>query len=144
MATVIAKSGATREISDDFYEPERIVGLDEGGRVVIDSFDAFNSEPEMRGPYADGRSYVHRPFLFGLTLCCNASDTGIDSGIVCRGCYGFPGEWVPEDTNRRGEVVPAHYADAGNYLYKEDDGTFPGLDPLDRIEGLTTTQGASK
>lgn len=105
------KGGRTAFVhSDDLARSERIAGLDPDGRIVVDDFDARNSEPEVRGPYADGRSYVHRPFMFGLTLCCQASDKGVEDGIVCRGCYS--------------------YEETGNYLYKEDDGSFPGLDPI--------------
>lgn len=121
MTTVIVTQSGGHRVLPERLEPKRVVGLDQDGRIVVDDFDAFNREPELR-EYADGQKIRHTPFLFGLTLCCDASDKGIDVGVVCRGCYGFPGE-----------MVDGKEADTGSYLYKHDGG-FPGLDPLDHFE----------
>jgi len=88
--------------SDELAQSGRIVGADPEGRIVVNDFDAFNAPAE------------HHPFLFGLTLCCQASDKGVENGIVCRGCYA--------------------YDETGSYLYREADGSFPGLDPIDTLE----------
>lgn len=80
-------------------ELSRVVGFDQAGRIVVNDFDAFN-------PNAS-----NDVFLFGLTLCCNASDKGVEDGIVCRGCYG--------------------YHETGNYLFRSHG--FPGFDPLTQI-----------
>jgi hypothetical protein len=90
-------------------DPARVAGLDEEWRIVVDDFDARNSEPETV-TFAGGAQHTLHPFMFGLTLCCNASDKGAEGGTVCRGCYG-----------RR---------DVGNYIYRAADGSFPGLDPV--------------
>lgn len=86
MTTFVFASGETREIAD-FYEPERVVGLDPEGRILVN----------------DGGD-----FLFGLTLCCNASDKGTESGIACRGCYGT------EETGAY--YFEAHYADVADVV----------------------------
>lgn len=72
---------------------------------------------QVRGLDEDGRIVVAdfdgnagAEFLFGLTLCCNAYDKGGENSIYCRGCYG-------DD-------------DVGNYLWRNDDGTYRGLDPV--------------
>lgn len=57
-----------------------------------------------------------RPYLFGLTLCCNAYDKGSMDGVVCCACYG---------DNETG-------ADIGAYLPLTADG-FVGLDPVASI-----------
>lgn len=117
MTTIVTKSGARKEIPEGI-ELERIIGLDEEGRIVI--FDEWMSCP------------------FGLTLCCNAFDKGMEDGVGCRGCYGFQDEWVPDSTDRRGNFVPAHYADAGsNLFFKNQDGSWAGLDALDHFENIT-------
>lgn len=80
---------------------EIVAGLDEDGRIVVDNLDALKG---------------NGPFLFGLTLCCNAFDKGVEDGIVCRACY--------DD------------ADVGNYLYPvvvDGQRTFPTLDPVKEI-----------
>lgn len=66
--TLRFRSGATRQTNID---PARVVGLDRDGRILVNDF--------AKGE--DG-------WLFGLTLCCNASDKGTETGIACRGCYG--------------------------------------------------------
>lgn len=50
----------------------RVAGLDPEGRIVVHFY------PDS----PDGG------WRFGLTLCCDASDKGGQSGVVCRGCYG--------------------------------------------------------
>lgn len=100
---VVTESGE-RRVLPERLDPAVVAGLDEDGRIVVDHFDARNDEKPQFGT----------PFMFGLTLCCNASDKGVEDGVVCRGCYGD--------------------ADTGNYLFREADGTFPGLDPVARIE----------
>lgn len=75
MTTTYAfESGATRELSISVPPEEiRVVGLDEEGRVVVRYYGG-----------EDGKG----GWLFGLTLCCNASDKGMEHGIECRACYG--------------------------------------------------------
>lgn len=102
MKTITAASGRTRELPEHL-DPVRIAGLDPEGRIVVDDFDARNAEPASD----------QAPFMFGLTLCCDAYDKGVEDGIVCRGCY---------DTR-----------DVGSYLFREPDGTFPELDPITSI-----------
>lgn len=63
--TIRFQSGATRALHADLAK--RVQGLTANGRVVVD----------------DGYGY-----LFGLTLCCNAYDKGVEDGVVCRSCYG--------------------------------------------------------
>lgn len=62
-------SGAVKVVSDEF-EPvtdyAKVVGLDADGRIVMQM----------------GEDYT-----FGLTLCCNAYDKGVEDGVVCRACY---------------------------------------------------------
>jgi hypothetical protein len=105
MAILTTASGRKRRLPADL-DPARVVGLDQDGRIVVDDFDAFNAQPQTVG------GYTMQPFLFGLTLCCNASDKGCEDGVYCRACYG----------SKRN-------ADEGNYLYRAADGTFPDLDP---------------
>jgi hypothetical protein len=64
MRTIQFQSGATREVSEDLSYP--VVGLDAEGRIVVDMGH----------------------WLFGLTLCCNAFDKGMEDGVYCRACYG--------------------------------------------------------
>lgn len=85
---------------------DMIAGLDTDGRIVIDQWGARTSTTSPSGG---------RAFMFGLTLCCNASDKGTEHGVVCRSCFSS--------------------AESGNYLFREPDGSFPGLDPIDHIEG---------
>jgi len=88
--TITTASGRTRTLPATLA-PERVLGLDEDGRFVVAVTD-------------------DAPFLFGLTLCCDASDKGAEHGIVCRGCYGSE--------------------EVGNYLWRNPDGTYDGLDPV--------------
>jgi len=106
MTAIITESGRRKRLPDGL-DPQRVAGLDEDGRIVVDDFDARNAAPITIA------GHTTNPFMFGLTLCCNASDKGVEDGIVCRGCYGSQ--------------------DVGNYLYREDDGTFPGLDPIKEV-----------
>lgn len=95
MTTVTTESGRTREVPDKLMMAN-IVGLDPDGRFVVDNFGALTKG---------------EPFLFALTLCCDASDKGVEDGVVCRGCY--------SDN------------DTGAYLFPVD-GQFPELDPIVR------------
>lgn len=72
--TLTLASGATAEVPANI---DNVVGIDSEGRIVVDHFDALADDAK------DGA------FLFGLTLCCNASDKGVEDGVVCRGCYGY-------------------------------------------------------
>jgi hypothetical protein len=90
MTAVRTASGARKELPATL-DPERVVGLDLDGRIVVKVTD-------------------DAPFLFGLTLCCNAFDKGVEGGVVCRACYGD--------------------SDIGHYLYPDDTGSFPDLDPI--------------
>lgn len=111
--TIHTASGRSKTLPKNL-NLERVAGLDEAGRIVVDDHDA-------RSPNATGITYTDHngekradpPFMFGLTLCCNASDKGTEDGICCRGCYGTD--------------------DIGWYLYREPDGTFPELDPVVRV-----------
>lgn len=97
MSTLVTVSGRRRELPEGL-DPKRVAGVDEDSRIVM----------------ADPEGDEAPPFLFGLTLCCNAYDKGVEHGIVCRGCYG-------DD-------------DIGNYLWRDEDGDYYGLDPVDHIE----------
>jgi hypothetical protein len=107
MATrIVTQSGRSRTLPEKL-EVSRVAGLDEDGRIVVDDFDARNAQP------INGSGWTLDPFMFGLTLCCNASDKGMEDGVYCRACYGAKPN-----------------ADGGNYIYREADGSFPGLDPI--------------
>jgi hypothetical protein len=106
MTTIRTASGRTR-VLPSYVDPATAAGLDEEGRLVVDNFSARTSTIE----HHPGGTV--RPFLFGLTLCCNASDKGCEDGVFCRACYGSKPN-----------------ADTGHYLFMADDGTFPGLDPV--------------
>lgn len=99
--------------SDELARSERIAGADVAGRVVVDDFDARNKQPTKIG------GYEMTPSMFGLTLCCQASDKGTESGICCRACYGTKPD-----------------ADEGFYLYRSADGSFPDLDPIRSLEAI--------
>lgn len=72
---------------------------------------------EVLGLDPDGRIVIREEWMsdyaFGLTLCCDAFDKGAEYGVVCRACYGD---------------------EAGAYLFRDPDGTFPGLDPITKEE----------
>jgi hypothetical protein len=106
---IVTASGRAKALPANL-DPERVVGLDADGRIVVDDFGALNSP----APTPEHNPFADAPFLFGHTLCCNASDKGVEDGVVCRGCY---------DT-----------VDVGSYLYREADGTFPGLDPISHLD----------
>lgn len=67
-------NGETRDLNIDPADDKDIdvIGLDPEGRVVV----------RYMGGYSRAGGW-----LFGLTLCCNASDKGVEDGVVCRGCY---------------------------------------------------------
>lgn len=96
---ITTQSGRTADVPEHLVGS--VVGLDEEGRLVVDQFGALDAPTEGG-------------FLFGLTLCCNASDKGVEDGVVCRGCF--------DD------------ADTGNYLFAVLSGagefSFPGFDPI--------------
>lgn len=110
MTTIRTQSGATRTLPATL-DPTRVAGLDHEGRIVVDDFDARNAAPFQ----AVGFTIV--PHMFGLTLCCDASDKGTECGVVCRACYGTKPN-----------------ADEGSYLFRAADGTFPDLDPIAHIQ----------
>lgn len=95
--TVTTISGMSREIPANLVDD--VVGLDAEGRIVVDNFGALDDP-------TDGA------FVFGLTLCCNASDKGVEDGIVCRRCYG------EEET---GSYLFAAPTSAGDWTYPELD-----------------------
>lgn len=101
--TITTASGRTRTLPDTL-DIKVVAGLDLDGRIVVDHFDARNAEPSK---------LLGQPFMFGLTLCCDASDKGCEDGVYCRACYGSKPN-----------------ADEGNYLYRASDGSFPDLDPI--------------
>lgn len=96
-AVIVTRSGRSVPLPVGL-DAERVVGLDRDGRIVVDDFDAL---------HGDG------PFLYGLTLCCNASDKGVEDGVVCRGCYG--------------------YDEVGAYLYPTPTREFPDLDRVKEV-----------
>ena len=99
---LIAESGAFRTLPDRL-DANEVAGLDSEGRIVVDRFDARQTKKPGS-------------FLFGLTLCCDASDKGIEDGVVCRACYS--------------------YRDTGSYLFLDPEtGAFPDLDPVKEIRG---------
>ena len=112
MKTLKTVSGRIKQIPDFPQKQEYpgqvtescVAGLDPDGRIVIDQWDARG---QPYNPDSPAR------FLFGLTLCCNASDKGTEHGVVCRGCY----------SNN----------DTGSYLFRAQDGSFPELDPVESI-----------
>lgn len=95
MTTITTAAGRTRRLPVDL-EPSRVFGLDPEGRIVVNDFDGA--------------------FMFGLTLCCDAADKGVENGVVCRACY---------DTS-----------DVGSYLFPAEDGSFPGLDVTVAVDGV--------
>jgi hypothetical protein len=112
--TITTASGRTRELPphlEEWLADGKLLGLDQDGRFVVDQFNAREEAYVPFGP-DDLKKYVSHPFLFGLTLCCDAWDKGTEDGVVCRSCYGAKGD------------------DPGNYIFKEADGSFPGLDPI--------------
>jgi hypothetical protein len=92
MAQIKTQSGRTRRVPAH-VDIDTIVGLDSDGRIVV-------HEPWMKD------------YAFGLTLCCDAWDKGLDEGTACRACYGAKSD------------------DTGNYLFAGPDGTYPGVDPM--------------
>ena len=95
--TVTTISGQSREIPANLVDD--VVGLDAEGRIVVDHFGALDAPK-------DGA------FLFGLTACCNASDKGIEDGVVCRGCYSY---------DETGSYLFAVLSGAGDWSYPEFD-----------------------
>lgn len=103
MKTLKTVSGRTKQIEEYPQESE---------------YPGQFTQKDVMGLDQEGRIVIN-PFqerdpdyLFGLTLCCDAFDKGAENGSVCRCCYG------PE---------------SGSYLWKEEDGSFPGLDPVESI-----------
>lgn len=107
--TITTRSSRTRTLPENL-DPTRVAGLDPEGRIVVNDFDARNASGIKVG------EHTLMPYMFALTLCCDASDKGVEDGVVCRGCYGT-----------------APNADAGDYLFRAPDGTFPGLDEKIRL-----------
>lgn len=91
MTSIITASGRLC-VLPEHIDSERVLGLDEDGRIVVNDF----------GADAD--------FVFGLTLCCDAYDKGVEDGVVCRACYSD--------------------SDIGSYIYRNADGEFPGIDRI--------------
>lgn len=108
MPVITTVSGRNRRVHPSL-DLSAVVGLDRAGRVVVDHFGAMATPV----PAPEDYTFAEAPFVFGLTLCCDASDKGTEDGVVCRGCYGGKPN-----------------ADEGDYLYRGPDGTFPGLDPI--------------
>lgn len=80
-------SGATRELAIYPEDAAEVIvaGLDHEGRVVVNYYPGA----------PDGG------WTFALTKCCNASDKGVEAGVVCRACRGMDGELV---NGRRADV----------------------------------------
>ena len=102
MTVITTASGRQRRVPAHI-DIDRIAGLDPEGRIVVDDFDARNAEPSTVAGLTTAQ------FMFGLTLCCDAYDKGVEDGVVCRACYGEKGD------------------DVGSYLYRDDGGGFPIL-----------------
>lgn len=108
MKTLTTVSGRTKQIPDfpqkqeypDQVTESDVVGLDLDGRIVVDLF------------HVRGKEYNPNNYLFGLTLCCNASDKGTEHGTVCRRCYGH---------------------EHGKYIWIDSQGEFPGVDAVESI-----------
>jgi hypothetical protein len=97
MAAITTRSGRTRALPPH-VDPDTVLGLDGDGRIVVQ---------------LEWMRDCDEPYAFGLTLCCDAWDKGMEGGVYCRACYGG-----------------ARNADAGNYLFFTDEGgAFLGLDP---------------
>ncbi len=92
--TITTVSGRTRVIPDRLID--QVVGLDDEGRIVVDTHGYLNDTSNSA-------------FLFGLTMCCDAFDKGVEDAVVCRGCYSTD--------------------DTGNYLWFNGH-EFDGLDPI--------------
>lgn len=121
LITVRTRSGRMRRFRSGL-DHTRIVGLDADGRVVVNDFDAFKADRASRPVTYGGITSTESPFLFGLTLCCNASDTGTEDGVVCRACYGTRSPY-----------------DEGAYLFMNADRAYD-LDPaVDVCVGPTNT-----
>lgn len=120
MTTIVTASGR-RKVLPNGLETERVAGLDADGRIVVDDFGA-------REMPAGAKFITGEPYVFGLTLCCNASDKGMEDGVGCRGCHGLEGDLAVARDGRK--VI----ADIGSYLYRAKDGSFPGLDPISHLE----------
>jgi hypothetical protein len=67
LTTVTFQSGATRDLHPAIVPS--VIGLSAEGRVVVQT---------------EGM-----PWTFGLTLCCNAYDKGMEGGSGCRACYSY-------------------------------------------------------
>lgn len=100
MTLITTASGRSRRVAAHVDTTE-ILGLDQDGRVVV-------QQDWMRGG-------SQGTYAFGLTLCCDAYDKGMEDGVYCRACHGEKSD------------------DAGNYLYEDADGNYPGLDPVESI-----------
>jgi hypothetical protein len=111
---VRTRSGAEKEFKSAI-DWTRIVGLDWDRRVVVNDFDAFREDRASRTVNYGGIASTESPFLFGLTLCCNASDKGTDWGVCCRSCYG--------DSDN---------ADEGSYIFMDAERTYD-FDPADVV-----------
>lgn len=114
---VKTRSGRNRSFLSTI-DPTRIVGLDADGRIVVNDFDAFNPERASRLVEYGGITSTESPFLFGLTLCCNASDKGTEDGVVCRACYGArapydEGSYLFMNTDRTYDFDPAEFVQTG-------------------------------
>lgn len=90
MTTTFTTASGRTAVLPEHVDPTEVRGLDHAGRIVVE------------------QDWM-REYLFGLTLCCNAFDKGVEDGVVCRHCYG------PEN---------------GNYLFRAPDGSVSGLDPV--------------
>lgn len=96
MATMTTVSGRTIDVPDGIIGD--VIAVDSEGRMVVDTFDA------LAAPVVPDQPFRDCPFLFGLTLCCNAYDKGCEDGVYCRSCYGD---------------------DSGAYHYRNADGSWP-------------------
>jgi len=126
LTTVTFQSGATRDLHPAIVPT--VLGLSAEGRVVVQS---------------EGM-----PWTFGLTLCCNAYDKGMEDGAGCRACYSLDdaGEYdavvsdpvAKPEPERLPETLLAMLREAGAHAYRLNLGRAPMLSDVYHaaIEGL--------
>lgn len=105
------ESGAHHDMDHTTKYP--IVGLDPQGRVIVDLTSEMGTK--------DGK-----PYLFGLTLCCDGFDKGYEDGVFCRSCGGanqpfdigsnWPEVTDPFDSSTPWTPVPGHINDVDRHF----------------------------
>lgn len=109
------KSGAHHDMDRTTKYP--IIGLDPQGRVIVDLTSEMGTKDD-------------KPYLFGLTLCCDGFDKGYEDGVFCRSCGGanqpfdaganWPEVADPFASSTPWTPVPGHINDVtGNFCTSE-------------------------